>query len=325
MWKKAVCHWDPQTEVAPGDLRRTRFALTLLEDLHRSYTGREEDLLNQLYNQLTVAHGIYKTTRRGRFAEFDQLVAADVLRRYPGVATLKMHDLAASSGISSLELFQAIRAHRPVELHFSDLYDRLKVVRVPDSRWDVVFDSTGNALEYVGHGFALSASKGESRRHPINQLLKRMLDRSLLPRADRLLDASENANADPAGENVREVMLLHPECLRAITEHEDFRFFRHDLFAPLEGEYHVLRAMNIFNPGYFGDEQILAGVRASAHGLVEGGVFLIGRSVEERDGQPRATAFVRSKNRLFAAWDLNGGAENKTSIDGMPLVEQIVE
>jgi hypothetical protein len=319
MWKRAVCQWDSQAQAAQREKRGARFALTLLEDLQRSYTGTEDGVLNQLYDQLTVAHGIYKTTRRGRFAEFDKVLVDDVLKRFAGIETLCVHDLAASSGISSLELFRALDASRRVELHFSDLYDRLHVVRVPDSNWDVVFDSAGHALEYVGHGFALSASKGESRRHPVNRLLKRMLDRSLLPRADQLLDLPQIRKGGSSNEHVRDVLLLHPECLRALDEFPNFEFRRHDLFTPLQGRYHVLRAMNIFNPGYFAPEQIAAGVGACAGSLEDGGLFVIGRTIEEEDGRTRATAFERNGKSLSPIWDFNGGAENKSLIDGLNL------
>jgi len=319
MWKRAYCRWEPDLAVVSRDAGKRRLALTLLEDLQHSYTGSEDDLLDQLYTQLTVAHGIYKTTRRNRFREFDRIALDDFARRFESVETLRIHDLAASSGISSLELFQTLHVWRAVELHFSDLYDRLRLVRVPDSNWEVVFDSAGHALEYVGHGFALKARQGESKWHPVNRLLKRMLDRSLLPKADRLLEAAGAEKIDDSQDAVREVMLLHPECTRAFETHDNFAFSQHDLFTPLQGPYHVLRAMNIFNPGYFTDEKIIAGVRACAQGLLPGGLFLIGRSIDEEDSRTRATAFLRDGNVLRVAWKFNDGAENQSLIDGLTL------
>ena len=190
---------------------------------------------------------------------------------------------------------------------------------MPDSQWDVVFDSAGNAREYVGHGCARSASQGESRRYPVNRLLKRLLDRSLLPRADRLLGAMSPGANEMHQSNVRDVLLLHPECVRALADHPNFAFRRHDLFSPLAGRYHILRAMNIFNSGYFKPEQIVAGVRACVCGLEEGGIVLIGRSIEEEDGRTRATAFQRTGNLLTVVWDFNDGAENKSLIENLEI------
>ncbi|MEX2286549.1 MAG: hypothetical protein WD648_05615 [Planctomycetaceae bacterium] len=318
MWKRAANRLNPHEDIPPRS-GGEQFALTMLEDLQQSYTGDADPLLERLYNQLTIAHGIYKTTRRGRFCELDRVLLDDVRRRFVGIDTLRVHDLAASNGISSFELFNAIRAHRAVDFQFSDLYDRLFVVRAPESQWDVVFDSSGAALQYVGRGFALCAKRGESRRYPINCLLKRMLDYSLLPRAAEILAQARSPAGRLAAGRVRDVLLLHPECVRAQQDHSNLMFRRHDLFMPLAEQYHLVRAMNILNRGYFNDERIVAGVRACLQGLTEGGMLVVGRTIEEEDGRTRASAFIRSDHAMQCVWDFNEGAEIKGLVEGVCL------
>ena len=266
-----------------------------------------------------MAGGIYKTTRRGRFRELDRVLVDDVRQRFAAIDTLRVHDLAASNGISSLELFNSLRAFRAVDFQFSDLYDRLFVVRVPDSRWDVVFDMSGVALQYVGRGFALSAKQGESRRYPINRLLKRMLDYSLLPCAANILAEARHGDDTLTTSEVRDVLLLHPECVRAEQDHANFAFRRHDLFTPSSEPFHFIRAMNILNRGYFNEERLIAGVRACLQSLAEGGLFVVGRTIEEEDGRTEASAFVRTNNTLSSAWDFNEGSEIKCLVEDVRL------
>ncbi len=67
--------------------------------------------------------------------------------------------------------------------------------------------------------------------------------------------------------------------------------------------------MNVLNPHYFPADRIKAAVRTLAADLEEGGLLVIGRSVEEEGGTNRATAFLKQGPRLRPAWDFGAGAE----------------
>jgi hypothetical protein len=298
-------------------------AFTLLAELKDSFAPEDEALLEAIYQQLVVAGHVYKTTRAARFPDLDGRLVEDVVQRFQGQAPVRVHDLGASSGVTSLELLRAFEGHVAVALHASDLYDHIDLVRVAGSTWTVVLDNTGRALQYVGRRFVLDALRGESKRRPVNVLLERRLRRALLPRALELEEAATFAGDDDTFEDqrgsVRRLLLVHPHVARALRERDDFTFGQHDVFEATRQRYQVVRALNILNPGYFPPARIEAALRAIAAGMEEGGLLLVGRTIDEQDRRTRATAFVKGKRRFEPVWDHHDGAENRELIAGAEL------
>lgn len=301
-----------------GDPAGPRFALTLLEDLARHFRPEDERLLSRLYDEVVVGGKVYKTTRRDRFQELDGRLVEEVVARWASVPVVDAHDVGASNAITSLDLFRKIAALRPVRLHASDWFESLWVVEPAGSRWTVVFDQEREPLQLIGRRFVLSPRLGEGRRHPVNRLLLARARRRLLPAARALLgEAIEGAGAAPVRRPsgvVRRLPLWHPECLRAAAREPGFTLGRHDLFRPADSRFHLIRAMNVLNPGYFPPERIADGVRALAAALHDGGLLVVGRTLEESGARTRASAFVGSGGRLLPAFDLHDGAENRDLI-----------
>lgn len=317
MWKTGVV---AKAQFRAGEKRPIAF--TLLGDLEESFEPGDEPLLEAIYERVVVGGHVYKTTKAGRFSELDTKFIDEVQKRFAGTQPVRIHDLGASSGVTSLDLLGAFQGRVDVELHASDLYDHIDFVTCSGSDWTVVFDNAGRPLQFVGRRFVLSAVKGEPKRVPLNYFMERRLRRSLLPQAQDLLETARfepgQLSFESAGGRVRRLQLVHPHVARALREQERFTFGRHDVFEPSETRYHVVRALNILNPGYFPPEQILVALRAIAAGMEIGGLLLVGRTAEE-DGRTRATAFVRGESRFDPIWDHRDGAENRDLVAGAEL------
>jgi len=194
-----------------------------------------------------------KTTRPGRFAELDALLVAELDRRFAAGRPIRMHDMAASSGITSLELYELVKARGPVSLRVSDYYDAIHVL--DGGVVGFVFDADFEPLQMVIGGAAISAQRG---------LLRGVLA-PLWPSALRR-----------RGE-ARRVSLFHPraEALAAIDP--SFVLARDDFHSPSPGPFEVVRLANALWPSMHPDE-ITAVLRAALATLTEDGVLVLGRA-----------------------------------------------
>lgn len=317
-------------ELAGTSARGRRFSLTLLRELTAAWNPSDEALLDRLYQELVVAGKVHKTTRRDRFCELDTRLMDDLETRFPDATPLRIHDVGASNAITSLQLFRQLSARRPVHVHASDWFDCLYFVQVRGRSWTTVLDADGEPAQYVGHGLVLSALRlknTEGRRFPVNWLIKRWLDRTLLPHARSALAqalggsvtwTSPESRSLPRA-TVTRLPLMHPECAAALRTTKAFTYGRHDAFQPTTEVFHCVRALNFLNPGYFDPSQVARGVRACALGLLPGGLLIIGRTMDESDGHTRATAFVRKGGTLEPVWDLNEGSEIRDLASAVPV------
>ena len=317
MWKQGVTASGPLMQRALEIRGTRRFALTLLAGGEAAMRVMDDILLARLYDELVVGGNIHKTTRRNRFKGLDQQVLAIVRERFAAVPELLVHDVGASSGITSLELWRSLVAERPTRMHASDYYAVLLVVRMANCPWAVVCEEDGAPLQFVSERFVLRAVQPESVLRPVNRWLQRRA-RKWLPQVDALLKAAgagqQNAAPCRAGASIERIQLWHPECSLTAAAEPRFSVGRHDVFATMPPKWHLVRAMNVLNPGYFNPERQRVAARALAGSLLPGGVLVVGRTREEADASTAVSFFVREGNSLRVLLDLRGGAENRDLI-----------
>jgi hypothetical protein len=300
--ERAHCGWWP-------------FAYTLLADLEDAFTADDEALLERVYCSMRVGNHVQKITRRNRFAALDEWLLDDLDHRFGHWRSIAIHDMAASNGITSLELFMRLARRGNVTVHCSDLHDTIYVVAPNGSRWKTIFDLDGRPLQYVGCGFVLSGCKAEPLRYPVNRVVQVWAKSCLLQRAATLLKAASFRQDQHAvqlsGGMVRRIRLVHPECDRLVRSEPRFTVGRDNLFSPRPRQFDIVRIMNALTPQHFEVERVLDGISRCAANVVEGGMFIVGRSVDEENGHLRATAFVRRQSSLIPCRDFGEGYELK--------------
>jgi hypothetical protein len=97
-----------------------------------------------------------KLTRRNRLAALDEVLIGELGERFDGSVTI--HDMAASSAITSVELYHRLHVLRPVDLLASDFYDAVYFV----GSW--ILNADGKPLRRtplsrlgrIAHGLGLS-------------------------------------------------------------------------------------------------------------------------------------------------------------------------
>lgn len=223
--------------------------------------------------------GRFKTTRPGRFAELDALLVAELDRRFAAGRTIRVHDMAASSGITSLELYATLKARGPASLRASDYYD---AVHVLDGRLlGFVFDADFAPLQIEIGGAAISAQHG-------------LLRGALAPLWTSALQRRSEA---------RRVSLFHPQAQTLAASDGGFVLARENFHMPPAGPFEVVRLANALWPSMARDE-ITTVLRSVVATLTGDGVLVLGRA-------GNYTLFGRGEGGFTALGGLGDAGENR--------------
>ena len=146
-------------------------ALTVLEEIDGDVTKVEDDIVDFIYDNLRGGPTNSKRTARGRYFSVDDIVIEEMTRLFPEDQFVRVHDMAASSGITSLEFYELMHRWKYVRFLASDYYDTAFVVSIPDDHWRVVFDGEERPVQFIGKNIVVYAMGPQRRRYVVNRLL----------------------------------------------------------------------------------------------------------------------------------------------------------
>ena len=246
----------------------------------------EERMFETLLEQMR-AGSAWKRTYRRRFAALDSILALEISKRFPG-QPVSVHDMAASSAVTSLELYQLLCASQQITMRASDYYNSIQIVRV--GPWEGVFDLEGRVLEIRG---------------PFSKLIRRPV-RALARKA---------LNAGRA----ESLSLFHPAA-RALAEKDpNFQLARDDFFSPSPAHYDVVRVMNALVEFNLPRDRIEAAIMAIAPTVADGGLLVLGRNVDEEDGRVQATIFAKDQGAFRVVSELSKGYSMREAVTRLSI------
>jgi hypothetical protein len=288
---------------------KPELAFTLLADFTAPVApGEEDEALFRLYLH-AIGGTVPKRTWRGRHSRFDELLVEEIEARFPADAALRVHDMAASNAITSLELFHRLSHRERLGFLATDISDAIHVVSPAAGGWRVVFDADKKPLQFIGRRMVLPADRPERKRYLVNRAIRQVLLATVLPRARRLLAAGQGSS----------IPLFHPECVALARADARFRLGRDDVLRPRPGRYDVIRIMGLLGFRRFTPEAISAAVQAVSRQLAPGGLLAIGGNCSRQGGPFNGTIYRRDGDRLRALRDLDGGDFRKGLILGIAL------
>jgi SAM-dependent methyltransferase len=282
----------------PRWLGRERHASFLLLDPLARESGPDPAAYDTLVARVRMPNGTWKQTAAGRLRLADDaLVGVLEDTRAPGGA-LSVLDLGASTGVTSVDLYERLSRRWSVQFTATDLYRDAFAVSAPARRGALVLSAAGDVLQHVFGPFVLAGQLEESAAYPVNRALKRWSERVLVPRARRALasdlaarDRPYFATKDVDGLVIQRLPLFSWRCLELLRRTARFRFLVHDVTEPPPTTATIVRAVNIITRDYF---DLPTATRAIAHALqaVEpGGYFVAGQSRGLDPAAMRATVF----------------------------------
>jgi len=140
-----------------------------------------------------------------------------------------------------------------------------------------IVEPNGQPLQYIKPPFAVALCHREPYRYPLNHLVAaraRWKFRHL-----RIPDTWMNSGGGD-GYRVEKMSCIHPDARSLNKKNPRFQVRVRSVFEQTPG-VDVLRTLNILNKAYFSGRQLISAVNAAFHSLKPGGIWIVGRTLEE--------------------------------------------
>jgi hypothetical protein len=263
---------------------------------------------------LRTSNGTFRTTFRKRFEDVDKIALRWMGEMCSPGSSFQVQDRAVSHGLTSKEFAERIFEHFPnAGFEASDLLLGLVELSVDGAVY--IAERSGTPLQYIKAPFVVPLYHPESRRYPWNRWVarraRRRFDNLNLPAGWSAIQSTQlQGIPSPHGPDlrVRYIPYIHPEAIALTRKNPNFRFCERSVFDAAPGTCHVLRTMNIFNRDYFSEQQLTEGVRAAFQSLRAGGLWIVGRTLEE-DFTNHATFFRRNPDSFEVLERLGSGSD----------------
>jgi hypothetical protein len=263
---------------------------------------------------LRTSNGTFRTTFRNRFEDVDKVALQWLGKLCSPDSAFLVQDRAVSHGLTSKEFAERIFEHFPnAVFEASDLV--LGLVELSVGSEVYIAERNGAPLQYIKAPFVVPLYHQDARRYPWNRWVarraRRRFDNLNLPEG-----WSETQSTQPHhipaqhGKDlrVRYIPYIHPEAMALTRKNPNFRFCERSLFDVTPGACHALRTMNILNREYFSEQQLTDGVVAAFHSLQPGGLWIVGRTLEEKFTN-QATLFRRGERGFEVLERIDSGSE----------------
>jgi hypothetical protein len=333
LFKLGVCRLDQYQAESPAGgwgklsqrLARNRIGFHLFRTQIPA-TPEQIALFEKAIPFVRLSSGIYRTTFRGRFRGFDEHVNDLLAGKFDPATALRVEDWAASDCLASSEWAASLFARFPSStLTASDLTMFLIEVAVPGGE-SYIIETNGELLQYIRPPFVICVNPSEPRLLVVNSFLesraraKFQAMRKTWNIPDDWLDAEDNEVFEQPPFLFRKIPLIHPDAQTLQWTLERFAIRRHSVFELLEHPCDVIRTMNIFNLSYFPKARIREGIRAVRGSLSVGGVWIVGRTIQENPPLHSASIFIREATRFRLLDQVGPGSE----IQDLALEEQVI-
>jgi len=257
------------------------------------------DIEQRFFAGLLLRGGVFKTTHHNRLDDANGLLvpAAAGLARRP----IRVLDVGCSSGVSTVELHRALAAAGVAsEVIGTDLMTTARHVRRADG-CALLLDDDEQPIQ-VEVGRWAGSWRWPPRKVDLATSPARVARARWILRAE--VDAFRAAlHAEREGFRVTSV----PLTSSLVASEPGVAVVAEDLGAPtVPGTFDVIRAANILNVVYFGEERLREMIRVTLARLADPGLLLITQTVA---GLNHATLFRREGDALRPAGELHGGNE----------------
>ena len=266
-------------------------------DLSALNTLTDNDLYDRIFQDINLNNDTYKTTYSGRFHDVDRHAIANHLSAQSHIA---LHDIAVSSGVTSLELFEQLRTpSRNLEFYISDRYSRCYAKKGFATH---IYDAHQNHLQSYFLGLVAD------RKAPAKAFLSRVLYTVLAP------FIPQSVEGDP---DLQQVLLYHVDVVQNIHSGRLKEIDYDVLSTSLSDKFTYVRAMNILNRQYFSEQLLSKAIRNIATSMKEDAILQVGRT---HDGINDVSFFRKQGPLLRWVEDINAGSEIKEII--LPMKDE---
>ena len=263
--------------------------------------ARVEALEQVFFKSVGLPNGTWKTTSHRRLDDLNALVQ----QHLPADRPLEIMDVACSSGVSTVEWLESLNA-AGIECHMTagDASVNAFLLSIGNNLHALV-DRRGRAMQYevAGTGLEVPLRKRKMPKYLLPVLVMKALAKLLAP---TLSDPALAARGARWGMRWKPVQLVSPSIrnrARISVVEDDILVNR-----SYSRRFHVLRAANILNNGYFDKATLTAMLANLRERLRDGGVLVVCRT--NRENINNGTVFgLDSQRRLQVLARINDGSE----------------
>ncbi|HEY1760875.1 MAG TPA: hypothetical protein VGG72_36230 [Bryobacteraceae bacterium] len=256
---------------------------------------------------LRTSNGTFRTTFPRRFRDVDEMSLRWMGQLYPAEAEIQIQDRAVSHGLTSWEWAERVFKSFPnARFEASDIL--LELIEISRDGTAYIVEPNGRAIQFVKAPFVVSLEHAEPKRFPVNRLVANWA-KGRFKRMAR--GQAWMKRAEKQGWRVRKIPYVHPHARSLERTNPNFKFILRSVFDTTPGACEVIRTMNIFNRSYFSDQQLAAGSNAIFNSLYPGGIWIVGRTLEE-DLTNHVSLLRRGEQgwevleRIGQGWELEG-------------------
>jgi hypothetical protein len=242
---------------------------------------------NYVYSRLFTGGGTSKQTAAARFQDLDAVSASLAHKDKINV----VHDIAVSSGVTSLELLTALRrCGLAVSLSISDKYASYVAV---GRRLVSIIDADGALVEMYLCG--VLAKRDVSKYFVLTRFLYWLL-----------ADVARHTPQKP-------FVLFDPKVIEQI-ERGSIQHINYDVFeTSMTSTFTFVRCMNLLNLDRFSSTQVADALRNIVASLRIGGVLQVGRTMS--DGANMAGFYLKTDRGLKLLREVGNGTELRALLD----------
>jgi hypothetical protein len=273
---------------------------------------RLEALERSFFRRVGLPNGTWKTTSYHRLDDLNALV----MEHLPRDARLEVMDVAVSSGISTVEWLEALeQAGIDCRMTAGDALVNTFLLSLFGGRMRGLVDRRGRVLQYDIGGRVLTVPlhKRLMPKYLWAVLLVLSYAKLLAPTLSR---APHTAAGSRWGAQWRPLQLVSP----ALRNRKHIEINEDDILVDrgYDRRFHVLRAANILNRGYF-DESVLRAMLANLRErLRDGGLLIVCRTSTQGDINHATLFRLDPQRRLRPIARLNAGSEIETLALDLP-------
>jgi hypothetical protein len=251
--------------------------------------------------------GVYKRTYANRFEQFDSQLLRLLTEQFNPQDPLVLADVSVSDGRTACDLFERLAPHFPKIAHYaSDYSPRVMVLR--QGRTTLVLSRNNRILETVWPPFVFSATTPENPiYYPVNHAIRLLVKRFLAePLRARYLAGQVKAS---------ELQLFSLRALNLLRKDERFHLGEQNILEPLATPEppHVVRAMNVLNPTYFGPSD-LDRILENFHAALRMGGWLVAGSNEDAGSIVHGGIYRKIRTGFEKIWHSGNGLEKEAHI-----------
>jgi hypothetical protein len=313
MYKLGICKGENLVRVKTVLGKNRQISYSLLK-MSSPVSAADVTRFETVIRSAATSSGIARTTYGSRFDDLDAVTQGVLQHLFHQDQSLEIYDLGASDALLSMQWANRVFDAFPrARMTASDIILHFTEATWAASGETYILEPDGTPIQYIKPPFVVSLARSEHPMYVLNALVRRLAlwrlkKRDLCSEPVLWRGVPDSSVINRGGWVFRQIPLVHPAAL-SFASKERFRVVEADAFCALPSLADAIRAMNLYQTRVFTVARLRQGIRAVFDSVVEGGIFIAGKSVEGDRPHNNVSIFQKVDGRFRILERLGKGFE----------------